>query len=75
MAATNYFAKVYDTVVTVPGMQESLKLDLRLTRKNVFLLSKIIERGLAVNGDKDASASLLELIPAATLQELAAVGE
>ena len=39
-------AKVYETLLSIPGMNEKIKIDLRIARKNVLFLSKIIERGL-----------------------------
>lgn len=39
---------VYDTLLSAPGMSEVVKLDLRMSRKNVLLLTKVIEKGLSV---------------------------
>ena len=58
MFSTNDIAKIYDTVLSIPGMNESVKVDLRMPRKNVLLLSKVIERGLTVK-DKDQPGNVL----------------
>jgi hypothetical protein len=51
-------AKVYDTVLSIPGMNEALKIELRIPRKNVLLLSKVIERGLAQDGEEGGAGVL-----------------
>lgn len=68
---TNDAAKVYDTILSIPGMNETVKIDLKISRKNVLLLSSVIECGLsAKEGEKSA---LLEIVPADSLQELTAL--
>lgn len=39
-------AKVYETLLSVPGMNDNVKLDLRLPRKTVLMLAQVIEKGL-----------------------------
>ena len=46
MLAKNEVAKVYDTVLSIPGMNQNVKVNLQISRKNLLLLSKVIERGL-----------------------------
>ena len=41
-------AKIYETVLSIPGMNDNVKISFSISRKNVLLLSKIIERGLSV---------------------------
>ncbi len=48
MFSTTDIAKIYDTVLSIPGMNETVKIDLRIPRKNVLLLLKVIERGLLI---------------------------
>ena len=43
---TNDVARVYDTIMSIPGMNETVKIDMRISRKNVLLLNSVIERGL-----------------------------
>ena len=37
--------KVYDTLLCSPGMEETVKIDLKISRKAVLLLSHAIEKG------------------------------
>jgi len=62
-------AKVYDTILSIPGMNETVKIEMRISRKNVLLLNSVIKRGLA-SKDDDESLDLLANIPPETLQEL-----
>jgi len=72
MFSTNDIAKIYDTVLSIPGMNENVKVDLRMPRKNVLLLSKVIERGLTVK-DKDQPGNVLNSIDEATIAQLSTV--
>ena len=72
MLTTNDVAKVYDTILSIPGMNETVKIDLRISRKNVLLLNSVIERGLLAKDD-DKSSNLLKSVPQETLQELKAL--
>ncbi|SHH92518.1 hypothetical protein SAMN05444671_4311 [Flavobacterium sp. CF108] len=56
MITKNDVAKVFDTVLSIPGMCEMVKIDLKISRKNVLLLSHIISDGLT--NEKDASSLL-----------------
>jgi len=63
-------AKVYDTILSIPGMNDEIKVNLRTSRKNLLLLNKVIERGINGKDSEDKSISVLETIPKETLQEL-----
>jgi hypothetical protein len=67
--ATNVMAQVYETLLCSPGMNEAVKVDVRINRKTVLLLNSVIERGLSVK-DGEQSKGLLELIPKETVEEL-----
>ena len=69
MLTTNDVARVYDTILSIPGMNETVKIDLKISRKNVLLLNSVIERGLTVKDD-DKSSNLLNSVPEESLQEL-----
>jgi hypothetical protein len=66
MLTINDVAKVYDTILSIPGMNETVKIDMKISRKNVLLLNSVIKRGLSAKGD-DKSSDLLETIPLETL--------
>lgn len=74
MLTTDDVAKVYDTILSIPGMNETVKIDLRTTRKNVLLLNRVIERGLT-SKDENNGSSLLDTVSKETLQELTLLAE
>ena len=69
MLTTNDVAKVFDTILSIPGMNEVVKIDLKISRKNVLLLNHVIERGLSAKDD-DKPSILLTSVPQENLQEL-----
>lgn len=74
MLTTNDVAKVYGTILSIPGMNETVKIDMRISRKNVLLLNSVIERGLTVK-EGDKSSNLVDIVPKDTLQELTAFAD
>lgn len=68
---TNDVARIYDTILSIPGMNETVKIDLKISRKNVLLLNSVIELGLTAKED-DKSSNLLNSVPKESLQELKA---
>lgn len=74
MLTTNDVARVFDTILSIPGMNEVVKIDLKISRKNVLLLHHVIRRGLSVNDDEKASV-LLGSIPEENLSELKQFGD
>lgn len=72
MITKNEVAKVFDTVMSIPGMSENVKIDLKISRKNVLLLSHFIEQGLLL--EKDTS-SLMGNISEEGLLELRSVSQ
>lgn len=52
MSTKNVAAKVFDTVLSIPGMSEMVRMDLKISRKNVLLLSHLIEHGLLLEKDE-----------------------
>lgn len=74
MFTTNDVAKVYDTILSIPGMNELVKIDLKISRKNVLLLNQVIERGLSVKDD-DKSSGLLSNLAEESLLELKSLSE
>jgi len=72
MLTTNDVARVYDTILSIPGMSETVKIDLKISRKNVLLLSNVIQRGLAVK-EEDKTSDLFNSVPQESLEELRAL--
>ncbi|WP_262916377.1 hypothetical protein [Flavobacterium pectinovorum] len=71
---TNDVAKVLDTVLSIPSMNDVVKIDLKISRKNVLLLNHVIERGLSAK-DNDKPSILMTTIQEENLQELKLLGE
>lgn len=65
--------KVYDTLLAVPGMNENVKVDLKLTRKQILLLSQVIEQGLQQK--EGGIAILLSVLPKETATEIKTVAD
>ena len=70
MLAKSDVARVYETVLSIPGMNESVKITLNIHRKNVLLLNKIIERGLLVKNSDDKAHNVLDIISEENQQDL-----
>ncbi|MCX2429863.1 hypothetical protein [Pedobacter sp. GR22-10] len=65
---TNEISRVYDTLLSVPSMDEMIKMDKRISRKIILLLSHVIEGGLK---SKDGSISqLLSVLPKEAVSEI-----
>jgi len=67
MITKNDVSKVYDTVLSIPGMSEMVKIDLRISRRNVLVLSQLIEQGILLDKEE---ASLLGSISEEVFSEL-----
>lgn len=70
MLAKNDVAKIYETLLSIPGMNEEVKVPLKISRKNLLLLTKVIEKGLNGKESDDKSISVLDIVSAETLQQL-----
>ena len=65
-------AKVFDTVLSIPGMSEAVRIDLKISRKNVLLLSHLITMGV---DSKKKDSMLLESISLESQQDLKSISE
>jgi len=61
MAANSVLETVYETLLCSPGMNEAVRIDVKMSRKTVLLLNSVIENGLDQKGPQQ---DLLKLIPA-----------
>lgn len=66
--------KVYDTVLSSPGMNEMIKVDLRINRKTILLLNQVINRGLN-NRPQGQEYGLPEIAPEEIIQDLFQLAE
>lgn len=73
MLTTSDVTRVYDTILSIPGMNEVVKIDLKISRKNVLFLNSIIKKGLASKGDKHPG--LLSCLLGENLEELKALAD
>ncbi|WP_426582674.1 hypothetical protein [Mucilaginibacter sp. R-33] len=66
--ATNVLGTVYETLLCSPGMNESVKIDVKMNRKTVLLLNSVVVGSLGKDGD--AAQELLKLVPPEDVEEL-----
>jgi hypothetical protein len=69
MMTKNEVAQVLDTILSIPGMNEVVKIDLKISRKNVLLLNHVIEQGLLAKSD-EKTAGILGIAPDENLNDL-----
>jgi hypothetical protein len=55
MLTTNEVGQVFDTILSSPGMNDAVRIDMRISRKNVLLLTHVIEYGLTEKGEGGTS--------------------
>jgi hypothetical protein len=68
MTLGNEKLKIYETVLSSPGMAEKCKIILQLSRQNILLLSRIIELGLEAD-KKEMNGDILMLLTEEGLEE------
>ena len=44
--------QLYETLLCSPGMKEPVKIDMRISRQSILLLSQIIQKGLSETGSQ-----------------------
>lgn len=69
MLTTNEVAQVFDTILSSPGMSETVKIDMRVSRRNILLLHHVIEKGLSAK-DAEGGFPILANTDEGTVQEL-----
>jgi hypothetical protein len=69
MLSVKELSMVYEALLAPPMMTDGVKITLHITRKQVLLLSKVIELGLSISNE-NGQAGLLSIVDVATLQEL-----
>lgn len=70
MLAKTEVAKIYETLLSIPGMNDTVKIPLNISRKNVLMLCMVIERGLTIKEQDDKALTLPEIVTKEMLQEL-----
>ena len=69
MLSTKDVAMIYETLLSSPGMNDAVRIDVKLPRKNVLLLAKVIEVGLSLK-DQTPKGDLLHTVNIETVEEL-----
>ena len=73
MTAKTDLAKLYETLLTIPGMNNRVKIDLKIPMRSALLLSKIIERGLSGKDIDDSSLHILDMLSPEMTNELSEI--
>ncbi|SDG31707.1 hypothetical protein SAMN04487996_117134 [Dyadobacter soli] len=60
---------VYDTIMSIPGMNDPIKIDLKISRRNVLLLSQAINKALSSEASAD-SVNLIDICSPESKEEL-----
>ena len=63
-------SRLFETLLIVPSMNDSVKVDLKITRTGALLLSTIFERAVNVKETDDKNFNLLESVSSETIEEL-----
>lgn len=71
MATNIVLGTVYETLLCSPGMNEPVKVDVKMNRKTVLLLNSVIEAGLNQGGEAPELLKLVAAEDVAKLREFA----
>ena len=72
MLSAKEVSLIFETLLSSPGMHDNVKINLVLSRKNLLLLSKVIEQGLQAK-EKSGEHSILQALDETTGTELSAL--
>jgi len=61
--------KIFETILSSPGMQENCKIVLNPTRQTILVLARLIENGFEKK-DENARDEILSFLPEPSLTEL-----
>ncbi len=67
-------SKVFEMVLSSPGMTENCKIVLQMSRQNVLLLSRLIEAGI-LSGKGNFDDEILAALPEASTGEFKSIHE
>jgi len=70
--AENLKLKIFETVLSSPGMSETCKIVLQLSRQNILLIARLLEVGL-VPDNEALGDEVLAALPKTSFEELRAV--
>lgn len=69
MSSKNVVADFYEMLFTLPAMNKEVKINLRISQKNVLILSKLIEVGLGNRIGSEAEG-LFAVVNDASVEEI-----
>lgn len=67
-------SKIFETVLSSPGMGETCKIVLNPSRQTILLISRLIEQGLESKGS-DKADEILSFLPGESLGELRQIAD
>lgn len=67
-------SKIFETILSSPGMTEKCKVVLQLSRQNVLLLSRLIEAGLLTK-EQPFEDAIIEALPKESVEEFRTIHE
>lgn len=67
-------SKVFETILSSPGMQEKCKVSLTLSRQNIIFLGRLIEAGLTAEKNY-ADDEIIAALPDSSRDELKLIQE
>ena len=67
-------SKVFETVLSSPGMTEKCKIVLLLSRQNILLLTRLIESGLLTN-EQSFGDEIIAALPKESVDEFKTIHE
>ena len=67
-------SKVFQTILSSPGMNEKCKINLTLSRQNILLLGRLIEAGLLADNNP-FDDEIIAALPEGSLAEFKAIHE
>lgn len=66
--------KIFETILSSPGMQESCKIVLNPTRQTILVLVRLIESGIVNKGGKETD-EMISFLPEVSLNDLKMISE
>lgn len=66
--------KIFETVLSSPGMNEKCKINLMISRQNILLLGRLIETGLLIE-KKSFEDEIISSLPKESLEEFKGIHE
>ena len=67
-------SKIFETILSSPGMNEKCKISLMLSRQNILLLSRLIESGLLTE-EQAFDDEIIAALPRESMEEFKAIHE